>query len=288
MENTISHYNTQLNASYSMENKFRAWSGYRENLRKICLQQGPWEGDIAIFGAGHLNDIDLQSLPTESVRLTLFDCDAMAIKKGLALQGYQGEVIKRIGDLTGLDQARFFTSLTVLMAEKDVVGVERFLDEWVCQGPDLQSEGTFDLILISPLYTQLLWPQFLDLVVLMDLQAYRSQLTEAMLRFLVRLIETLHRSILKTLKPEGRCMAWSDIMEYSTQDPRYLFLSHKKEDLKKHVLDYEKQYGQGLGSYGLWHLETCLDKTHPIEENWLIWPFDKDRHLITKVIQGIR
>jgi hypothetical protein len=128
----------------------------------------------------------------------------------------------------------------------------------------------------------------MDLVVFTDMQEYMTRLTEAILKFLGRLIEAMNIGILKALKPGGRCIAWSDILEYTIDDSTYVNLDKTEEGLRRHVLDYEEQYGLGLGAYGLLQLAQGLDQTLDIQENWLIWPFDEDRHLIAKMIQSIK
>lgn len=286
--NTIQNYNEHLNASYHMETKFEQWSEYRKSVTKLCLAQGPLEGEIAIFGAGYLNDIQLNKLLNDTARLTLVDCDGVAMKKGLTQQKYTGVVNEQILDLTGLDNEKFFDELTVLMSVKDITGIERYLEELIFKESFLFENESFDAILISPIYTQLLLPQFMDLVVFTDMQEYMTRLTEAILIFLGRLIETMNNVILKALKPGGRCIAWSDILEYTIDDSTYVDLDKTEEGLRRHVLDYEEQYGLGLGAYGLLQLAQGLDQTQEIQENWLIWPFDEDRHLITKMIQSTK
>lgn len=288
MMNTIRNYNEHLNASYPMETKFKQWSEYRKTVTNLCLQQGPLKGGIAIFGAGYLNDIELNALLNGSTHLTLVDCDGAAMEKGLAHQKYKGVVKEQVLDLTGLDSENFFDELTVLMTYKDIVGIERYLDELVFKESTLFAKDSFDVILISPMYTQLILPQFMDLVAFTEMQEHMARLTEAILKFLARLIESLNKALLSVLKLGGLCIAWSDIVEYSIDDKTYAHLEKTEAGLKRHVLDYEEQYGLGLGSYGLLQLSQEFDNEREMQENWLIWPFDEDRHLITKMVQGIK
>jgi hypothetical protein len=145
----IETHNQQMNASYDVDKLYQEYTDYRQlvtaHVRKI-IKGG---NDVLVIGAGNLNDIDI-SVFDES-KVTFVDVDKTAVINGIKRQGQKVDNFNIIkGDLTGLDTTDFFSKL-------EASDIESYYDF------DIKIElESYDVIVVLPIYTQLLLPQLMS------------------------------------------------------------------------------------------------------------------------------
>ncbi len=92
------------------------------------------------------------------------------------------------------------------------------------------------------------------------------------------IISTFNNKVISCLKPNGKLIAFSDVLEDKPDGP---YVEAYDEGLPYDAVmkDYQEAYGMGLGDYGLHHLEEAMK----LEANeWFLWPFNDERHMIVK------
>ena len=283
---TIKYYNQQLNQSYDAKAMYQRWASYRSDVTAHLISDAQ---NVLIIGAGHLNDIELRVLLENKRKITLLDIDTDAIQRGLSIQGIDPHKVKMVAkDLTDLDQDYFFERVLYLLQSQDYIGLQRYFATISNQPNDLALQETFDHIIISPIYTQLLLPQYYDLAnAFTDLDNF-SQAMEPFMMLITRVIQRVNQSMLQ-LSCKKRLTVWSDVLEYENNDDqlrqiKYFLANQDTLSIDRLYENYLKQYGHGLGSFGLQDLQKSL---YIEQEDWLLWPFNKQRTLLVKLISGI-
>ena len=73
----------ELAALQKMNNAFDEWRTYRKNLTEFILSNTSKNKNIAIFGSGRCNDLDLNILVKEYSTIYLYDKDLTAVNEGI-------------------------------------------------------------------------------------------------------------------------------------------------------------------------------------------------------------
>lgn len=262
----IKEYNHQLNDSYLKDDAFKRWHSYRKSICDYITSTTLKNQSVLLIGAGNCNDLDLSIF--ESSNLTILDIDLEAVQNGLNKQEFKGEYQLIEADLTGLQNTSFLDDY------KQANERLKVLDQYRMH-TYTGLEKSYDIIIILPIYTQLLLPQLLPLI------NDDNDLSD-LLTFIAQKIQLLHLSVREHLKPSGLCFLFSDILEYpfESEESRYL-QAHETHTilLSQHFENYLQTYGHSLGSYCFLEMSEYFK---PINEHYFIWPFDEQRLLLVK------
>jgi len=222
---------------------------------------------ILIIGSGHLNDIDLKVFkPCKLV--TFLDIDIENTKKGFKRQAVSlcHECIQI--DLSALSHTPFMTSFSNSTDDEKI----NLLNKYKTFNKPFEL-NSFDIIIVLPIYTQLLLPQLMPYI------SSNNILSEVM-SFMAYRIQILNQEIMSHLNESGHILVFSDLLEYQTDSEEGKYLTaHQKQEfiLEDHVMSYMNQYGHGLGSFGL---ANICDQAKLVKETYIYWPFNKDKLLI--------
>ena len=91
-------------------------------------------------------------------------------------------------------------------------------------------------------------------------------------------IDRFNDNIICLSKKQSRIIILSDIFE-AKHDSKFYRSITSLTDMDRHHQTYIRQYGFGLGDYGLHNLEGKLKK---LDHKWFEWPFDKGTSLFVK------
>ena len=146
---------------------------------------------------------------------------------------------------------------------------------------------TFNLIYVSPIYTQLIFQQVLiELSVLREQKVPEHILKAAediMLDEIPKIIAQFNDKLILALHKDGLMVILSDIFEID-------ILSEFGKEVQKSLLNnttdeiyhtYQQTYGYGLGDYGLYHMSQHLEE---LTHHWFLWPHSSQKHFLIKMI----
>lgn len=259
---------------------YKRWSLYRETLCDIILESLHLGKPVFIAGAGNLNDIAVKRILEITGKMLLTDIDVHAVISGLRLQKIEsnGIEVKKI-ELTGLDNSEFFSEVNGFIVKRDFIRLRKYLETYNLNEENYCIGERFDNVLLSPVYTQLLLPQFLDI-------SAQNAAIEILMEFIGKVIHKVNKSILLLANTGARICIWSDILEYANDDPAL-------SDIVSHISDekwmdgmyesYLAMYGHGLGSYGILDMRKMVSVS---SEKWLLWPFIESRTMLVKIISA--
>lgn len=265
----IKSFNKKNNKSYDQVAAFDAWEDYRLKVSSYIKPLLKNESRVLIIGAGACNDLNLEIF--SECQVTFLDIDIDSVELGLKKQNFSNYKLIE-DDILGLDKTPFMAKLSNGMKKKKIKPIfSSFREQY-----NFELDEIYDLIIILPIYTQLLLPQLYASIMKSD------TLIQETMQFIAERIQYFHATIHEALEDSGQIIAFSDLLEYDrkTEEAAYL-LAHKDHSiiLAKHYEDYLASYGHGLGSYGLLDLaeEMLLQN-----EDYFIWPFSEDRLLLVK------
>jgi hypothetical protein len=291
--NHIEIFNSNLNQNQNK--RYERWTEYRaqiDNFLSPVLSDPSLEKNKAlIIGCGNLDDLNLKTITGLFKKVTLTDIDLESVKKGVIQQEVSTTNLEYCRlELTGFEDSCFFDQLIqVIMECKNQSCIQKYIDDHLIQIEKYQflKEHSYDLILISPIYTQLIYHQLLNITqTLRELghdQDILKWLESYMLDLMPGVIERLNKNLLTILSPKGRLVVLSDIFQ-SQQGTEFDLLIKKaiqsKKEMDKVYQYYLDKYGYGLGDFGLYHLDELM---RTINYRWIIWPFDLDVSMVVKI-----
>lgn len=89
-----------------IEGAYEQWADYRKCVTQYILQEAKTFDEVALFGVGRSNDIDLRILLNRFQKIILIDKDIEAVRAGLKQYGLEGHpqiMIKQV-DLLGVQE----------------------------------------------------------------------------------------------------------------------------------------------------------------------------------------
>lgn len=290
---TIKEFNRILNAS--TKDRFEKWQTYRDELTEYIINNLVKDNiDIHIFGAGNCDDINLEKIDHKTNKIVLSDIDLNAMNS--VFGKYQidpGKVTIKETDYTGFNLIEDWNDyVNCILKLESKSEIKEFMDNLFQKKADYQflkdSHELFDAIVLTPIYTQLLLPQFMTNISILNDVNYDDEtltyLTEIFLELIPETIELFNKNIFRFLKKNGIAIILSDIFEANLN-------THFYKQMKNHMRsltgidsfhqNYQRKYGIGLGDYGLMNAETFgFVKSH----QWFEWPFSNDRSLFVKAV----
>jgi hypothetical protein len=285
---TSKEFNQQLNRSYGYQEKYRNWKGYRAEISRFVSGQTPVGSDCLLLGSGYLNDVDLSFSQIQYNSMTCVDIDLPSTLLGLKQQGLEGQQkIRSIeADVSGLPDS-FFDDVSQKIDREDLLDLQRYLDE-VEMKPGISGLAgqSFDTVLVSALYSQLVLPQVIQLLSSKSSQSFIDSVVRLILNFMPRFLHRLNTLFYELMKPGGHMIVWSDLLEFRKEDPvLHDLISHigDNEFIGGFYDSYVAQYGHGISSFGM---ENLFERLEVLESKWLLWPFDESRTFLVKMTAG--
>lgn len=114
-----------------LDNAFVEWKSYRNQLTTYIIEHTKNNGELAIFGGGRCNDLDLGMLAAHFSTITLLDRDGQAMKQGVSQYGLgEAPIIKReIVDFVGISSQEYRAYADTLISEIRKQGMNISCDE---------------------------------------------------------------------------------------------------------------------------------------------------------------
>lgn len=273
------------------------WKVYRKDVTSYILSfltnNNLESFKTLIIGAGNCDDIDLSMIQKTKSHIYLSDIDSTALDH--AVKSYQMDKQKTTllqTEFTGLSKSVFWNdfvkSMLQLKTKKEIDKGLNELRNRIVNYSFLETyQNQFDMIIISPIYTQLLFQQLIVNLSVLKSVNYSSELIHHInnnfMQLMPSVIQQFNQNTLALLKIQGTLVVMSDIYEVQNKTPLFQELHEyitQPEQLDFYQKKYLKKYGYGFGDYGLYHLEETVHlKTH----KWFEWPFSKEKTMFVKV-----
>ncbi|MBU0996563.1 MAG: hypothetical protein KKE16_00795 [Firmicutes bacterium] len=291
--NYIEKFNYDLNTSASI--RFESWKEYRAQIMSfIKIHVSKKVDRLLVIGCGSGNDLNLAELKEWTKQLIITDVDFISMNRSLdQYQMTEDQVIIKRAEYSGFESIRFFdTFMKDVLEINDKESLIAYLESKLNSLQDyrfLEEEFNHnDIVIISPLFTQLAYSQVSDYCEMLLNLHYSPVLTkvikDTLIDMMPNIIDRFNQNVLDFLKKDGQLIVLSDIFEYSIPS---IFGSQIERNISypdkmNAIYDkYKEKYGMGLGDYGLWSLEQISKKNR---EAWLIWPFDEKRKFAVKAV----
>lgn len=274
--------------------RFSLWTKYRNQITSKIIEEVKQKTSsplLLIIGSGSSDDIDLSRIVPYVQNITLADIDIASIEQSIIKYNLSIEdTIKKEIDFTSLSNYKDMDLLmsTLLKAKShiEIRSIFNKLLNHVKSFPfDKLFSSKYDVIIISPIYTQLVLPVFMDVLTKLQQLNYPKDLFDqtqsSILETSAFIIEYFNISVKHLLNPEGRLIVLSDIFE-ATQDSIFYNKVQKiisdETQMDLFHQQYLDRYGAGAGDYGLEDLKSHFSQ---INHFWFDWPFEETKHFIT-------
>ncbi len=293
--NHIKQFNRTLNMSDS--NRNQKWQEYR-NLVSGYISDYIIKHDISankllIIGVGNSDDLDLSVLSKLFRHTTISDIDIESMRSAVARYNLDRHnlILKEI-DYTGLESDSYWNDFINQILQCQYANeIKTFLDHLINQIrlnsfiADFKTK--YDSIIVSPIYTQLLFRQMKEYVSFLRNQKYPEHLTRFLdnqiLGMIPDIIDSFNINVISLLNEGGYLFVLSDIFEAK---PDSLFYTKAKIAVESKIgmdeiyEDYLSDFGVGIGDYGLLSLEKKLST---LQHEWFLWPFNQEKHYFVKL-----
>ncbi len=293
----IEEYNRITNASTS--NRFERWKKYRGEITKTIIKllhdKGSSPLDILVLGIGNADDFDLSVIAPFANRLTLTDVDTNALSE--LVHKYKLDPAKTTllpMEYTGLHDFepwnKMINHLLTIHTEKEIEDLVLTIREKL-ESYDFSNNipGKYDVIIVTPVYTQLLYVQLMTEITMLNSLDYPTKLTEHLrsefLNIMPACISRFNTSLVNLLNETGQAIVLSDIFESETNTPVSTILHQSirsKSAMDEYYDRYHEKYGFGLGDFGLYDLSLSLDEK---KHYWFFWPFSEEKEIYVKLVE---
>ncbi len=294
---SVDRFNNDVNSSIDPEDKYSKWSGYRQSVKGFIAKAAKninSRGRAAVFGAGALNDVDLNFLCSAFSEVVLSDVDEKSMLDGIARQKLGKSLESRIKtlqiDYSGAEKEGFFRSIEDL-ADKSVSAEK--IAEYIAEAlPDLKPQteaigelGTFDLIVSCPVYTQIVFSQIESFLrILHDCRRYEydelNVILNAAYRSMPAVIEKYNDLLIENAEEDSVIVLITDIAEISGADSKLKYIRELVDGQEKKSVQIEKfisENGLELAQTGCEDLES---KTVVLDSMYEMWPFNDNKEYL--------
>jgi len=293
--NLVEQFNHDINLSDHL--RYEKWSNYRKQITlffKPYFKENNSNHSLLILGAGNCDDLDISFFKSSFKSLTLADIDIESTKKGLMKQHIPIEEVTLVkADFTGHEKVAYFDhfidELSVLSSTSEIKKYlkqkNQLITDYIFMADNIK---LFDTIIISPIYTQLIYNQILNAVlVLKEMgveQSLLDEISSEALQDMITIIDRFNQNVIRLLKPKGLVFVLSDIFQSRVNEPFYQDIIKSIDSTTKMDHLYEKYvdaYGYGLGDYGIYSMHQHFQNEM---HSWLLWPFEDSLHLCVKIV----
>lgn len=289
METNNNFYNN-LNRSQNLEDVYKLFSTYREEVTNIIIDllrvRKKDDINILVFGAGNLMDIDYKQLKSfpNCHQIILTDIDDLAMHRGMEFLGlsqseFRTSSFNYIGEFVEEAMHVLVDQLNSpnISKKESIDRVEMFFEEVIEEFKrDSYLDHIFikgDIVVVMPIYTQLLYIE-ID-TKLKSTKGY-PYIKGLILQKMIYVINEFNKKVLNCVSKDGNLIVLSDILEEKINRES---INETSVEIKEKIQTYEKTYGVGLGSFGL--LNIC-DYARPLSEYYINWKFSEDRKFLVK------
>ncbi|WP_054743135.1 hypothetical protein [Cellulosilyticum ruminicola] len=114
-----------------IEGAWEKWADYRSGVTEYIVVHCENKKEIALFGAGRCNDVDLKTLLAHFEKVILVDMDLEAMKAGIKYQGLQNEsrIILEVADFVGISSDDYRQFADILVSKVREKGLATSLSE---------------------------------------------------------------------------------------------------------------------------------------------------------------
>lgn len=288
----------EFNQIHNQASKRREiWKTYRKDVTSYILHFLTNKNSeilkTLIIGAGNCDDIDLSMIQKTKSHIYLSDVDSAALNH--AVKSYQIDKQKTTilqTEFTGLFDSLlwndFVNNMLKLKTKQEIDEELKRLQNRIKNYSFLKEyQNQFDLIIVTPIYTQLLYQQLVVNLSVLESVNYSSELinhiNDSFLHFMPTVIQQFNQNTIALLSNRGTLVVMSDIYEVQNDTPLLQELHEyiiQPEQLDSYQKKYLEKYGYGFGDFGLYHLEETMNlKTY----KWFEWPFSKEKTMFVKV-----
>jgi hypothetical protein len=248
-------------------------------LMDAVLRTKSTKKTILILGAGNMHDMKLDFFLRNFEQVVLTDIDVVSIKEQLKDAQYSSKIDIREIDYLGLDKSSFIDGLgEELLSTNTVKKLEEIIDRRITKllsyHFSTNFDQVFDVIYVSPIYTQLLYRQVEQYIGSLSelglLKEFQEYTLATLLQQMMKVIDHFNQEVYQLLRTDGIMFVASDIFLLQN-DTFSLRVKHsiKSYDVMEEILeDYQKTYGMGLGDYGLYSITKLLKV---LRSKWFIW-----------------
>lgn len=292
----IEQFNYDINQSDL--SRYEKWKCYRDQIsylfNNMVAPLNLNQKRLLVLGAGRCDDIDLHNLRHKFNHITLADIDLTSMRQGIEKQGLISSDFNLLQiEFTGYQKIMFFEHL---LDDLQVMKTKDEIETYLKQKTKLAQVGhfiknpldSFDVIMITPIYTQLIYHQILKTSEVLKQMNYAGNLIsafeQAMLNLMPSIIDHFNTQVIHLLDLKGLVFVLSDIFQSHIGDEFDKEIMKSIGSIKKMDLLYQKYnetYGYGLGDYGLLSMSSLLTEK---KYSWLIWPFDQHIHMTVKCV----
>lgn len=289
---TIKQFNQILNASDTK--RFELWKPYRKRLTSFIFEciKNQKNQSLIILGAGNLDDIDLDLFSHLFDTITLTDVDMKALEH--AKHKYKKIAhkieLKEI-EYTGLkDSDHWNNFINKMLLYNSKLEIKQYFLTLIREIKNYKFTCTsrYDVVIITPIYTQLLLQQLLkDISILQSLNYPKHLLNyiqRQVLDIMPIVIQTFNKNIDLLLNKKAILCVISDIFETNISSDFYAEvkpLLNNPIKINDFHLNYIKTYGIGAGDFGL---DVFKSSKSIKKSQWFEWPFDKDKCIFVQAI----
>ncbi|XFA98753.1 hypothetical protein ACAG96_07735 [Candidatus Izemoplasma sp. B36] len=285
--NSVENFQNILNKSNA--NRYKKWTRYRALLTNYIISKikSNQISKTIILGAGNSDDIDLKKIENYTEFLMLADIDLEAMKKAISkykLDKNMCTIIKI--DFLGLDDSKYWNNFVQEIIKLSTKAeIEIFLNKIREEilSFNFLPDKKFDLVIVTPIYTQLFLNQSLVFLDILNNLNYKVDLINFLktefLKISSIVINKFNENVINLMDKSSHLIVVSDIFEADYNSDFYRNIS-SLDEMDQVLLEYQKKYGIGLGDYGLINLDQYLVSQ---SSKWLEWPFNKNKCFFVKV-----
>ena len=276
------------------ESRWDLWSQHRKQVSALfehafskCLSVN----QIAIFGAGNCDDLDLEKLAMRCQSIHLFDIDLESMEKGVEkLSSETREKIRLVKlDVTGLDRIHIEEELTRLFVNRaEASEITAYLKMAEGKTAKLSAEvfaeyqSRFDIVATSAIYTQLFYNW--GLAVLEKHRSYYQDdelgdIKDSLLDLRDRIIMELQDSLFFCCTKNGFYITWTDALQ---MDESYREIMNKGVNA---VFGLASEVGFGAALLAIQSFMGKVDKSDFYLKYW-VWDFNEVKQYLTFGLLG--
>lgn len=235
--------------------------------------------ELLVLGSGRMHDMSLAFFLRNFSQITLTDIDIETVKESISNTVNSERIILKRVDYLGLEDTEFFVDLKGrLINAKSEDKVEEIIhhkiDKLLTYEFSKKFSKTYDVIYISPIYTQLLYRQTEQVIKSLGhlglKKTFQDRALNTLLQEMIRVIDHFNQQAMALLDKNGLIFVASDI--FSLNDDKFSLRirnSIKSYDVMEELYErYKASYGLGLGDYGLISMGNLAKG---IRRKWFIW-----------------
>ncbi len=285
----MKEFNNTLNSSLNYQNELKI--KYKHQVNSIInktIQAISKTSKCCVIGTGKMEDFSLSFFTENFEQTTLTDIDIKTVKNNI--NNESSKVRFHEVEYTGFQDFKFFEDFSTIKNKDSFDEIDLFLSSKITKIKEYSFMGDynemFDLVYVSPIYTQLVYNQLLYECSSLRSKGHPEHLLKyienMMLDEMVGVISRFNSNIAQLLKTDGFLIVLSDIFQMdvgSSFDQQVHKAIGDFNLVEKIHSDYVSKYGMGLGDFGLYDMDSKMQLQ---SSEWIIWPFTEKINFAVK------